>query len=61
MGDKISEMREQIMKINKKMPRDQLEQHLVEFIKSHNVCLKSLRRHTWPGNHWLPESNAVEY
>jgi len=39
MGDKISEMREQIMKINKKMPRDELEQHLADFIKSHNVCV----------------------
>lgn len=39
MGNKISEMREIIMKINKKMPRDQLEQHIVEFIKSHDMCV----------------------
>ena len=39
MGNDENEMREQIIKMNKKMPRDQLEQHIVEFIKSHNVCV----------------------
>jgi len=39
MGNKIDEMRQVIMKINKKMPRDQLEQHIVEFIKSHDMCV----------------------
>ena len=39
MGNKISELREKTTKINKKMPSDQLEQHIVEFIKSHNVCV----------------------
>ena len=39
MGNKLDELREKTMKINKKMPRDELEQHIVEFIKSHNVCV----------------------
>lgn len=39
MGNKLNEIRERIMKINQKMPRDELEQHLADFIKSHNVCV----------------------
>ncbi len=55
MGNDESEMREQIMKVNKKMPRDQLEQHLVEFIKSHNVCVLSTSRDD------IPRATPVTY
>jgi len=39
MGNDENEVREQVMKMNKKMPREQLEQHIVEFIKSHDMCV----------------------
>ena len=48
MGSKIDEMREVIMKINQKMPRDQLEQHIVEFIKSHDMCVLSTSKDDIP-------------
>ena len=48
MGNDENEMREQIIKMNKKMPRDQLEQHIVEFIKSHNVCVLSTSKDDMP-------------
>jgi len=55
MGNDESEMREQITKLNKKMPRDQLEQHLVEFIKSHNVCVLSTSKDD------IPRATPVTY
>jgi len=39
MGNKLNEIRERIMKINQMMARDQLEQRIVEFIKSHDMCV----------------------
>ena len=41
MGSYENEMRQLITNINKKMTRDQLEQHIIEFIKAHNVCVLS--------------------
>ncbi len=55
MGNDENEMREVIMKMNKKMPRDQLEQHLVEFIKSHNVCVLSTSKDD------IPRATPVTY
>lgn len=55
MGNDESELREQIMKMNKKMPRDQLEQHLVEFIKSHNVCVLATSKDD------IPRATPVTY
>jgi len=55
MGNDESEMREQITKLNKKMPRDQLEQHLVDFIKSHNVCVLSTSKDD------IPRATPVTY
>ncbi len=37
------------------MPRDQLEQHLVEFIKSHNVCVIATARDN------VPRATSLEY
>ena len=48
MGNALSELRERIMKITKKMPREQLEQHIVEFIKSHNMCVLSTSKDDIP-------------
>jgi len=55
MGNDENEMREQIMKMNKKMPREQLEPHLVEFIKSHNVCVLSTSKDD------IPRATPVTY
>jgi len=55
MGNDENEMREQVMKVNKKMPRDQLEQHLAEFIKSHNVCVLSTSKDD------IPRATPVTY
>jgi nitroimidazol reductase NimA-like FMN-containing flavoprotein (pyridoxamine 5'-phosphate oxidase superfamily) len=37
------------------MPRDQLEQHLIEFIKSHNVCVLATARDN------VPRATSLEY
>lgn len=37
------------------MPRDQLEQHLSEFIKSHNVCVLATAKDN------IPRATSVEY
>ena len=37
------------------MPKDQLEQHLIEFIKSHNVCVVATARDN------VPRATALEY
>ena len=55
MGNDENEMREQIVKMNKKMPREQLEQHIVEFIKSHNVCVLSTSKDD------IPRATPVTY
>lgn len=55
MGNDESGMREQVMQVNKKMPREQLEQHLVEFIKSHNVCVLSTSKDD------IPRATPVTY
>jgi nitroimidazol reductase NimA-like FMN-containing flavoprotein (pyridoxamine 5'-phosphate oxidase superfamily) len=55
MGNDENEMREQITKMNKKMPREQLEQHIVEFIKSHNVCVLSTSKDD------IPRATPVTY
>jgi nitroimidazol reductase NimA-like FMN-containing flavoprotein (pyridoxamine 5'-phosphate oxidase superfamily) len=50
-----NEMREQVMQVNKKMPREQLEAHLIEFIKSNNVCVLSTSKDD------IPRSTPVTY
>ena len=55
MGNDENEMREQTTKMNKKMPREQLEQHIVEFIKSHNVCVLSTSKDD------IPRATPVTY
>jgi general stress protein 26 len=37
------------------MPRDQLEQHLIEFIKSHNVCVIATAKDN------IPRATSLEY
>ena len=37
------------------MPRDQLEQHLIEFIKSHNVCVVATAKDN------IPRATSLEY
>jgi len=37
------------------MPRDQLEQHLIEFIKSHNVCVLATAKDN------IPRATSLEY
>lgn len=48
MGNKLGELRERIMKINNKMPREQLEQRIVEFIESHDMCVLSTSKDDVP-------------
>jgi len=55
MENDENEMRELIMKVNKKMPRNQLEQHIVEFIKLHNVCVLSTSKDD------IPRATPVTY
>jgi nitroimidazol reductase NimA-like FMN-containing flavoprotein (pyridoxamine 5'-phosphate oxidase superfamily) len=55
MGNDESGMREQVMKVDRKMPREQLEQHLVEFIESHNVCVLSTSKDD------IPRATPVTY
>ncbi len=55
MGNDENEMVEQVMKVNKKMSREQLEQHIVEFIKSNNVCVLSTSKDD------IPRATPVTY
>jgi len=48
MGKDEDGIREQILKVDRRMPREQLERHLIEFIKSHKVCVLSTSKDDVP-------------
>jgi len=55
MGNKIAEMRKKLSKINKKMPRDELERHIVEFLDSHDMCVLATSKDN------IPRATPIRY
>jgi len=53
MGNEIRELLDK--KITEKLPKDQLEQHITEFLKSHNMCVLSTSKDN------IPRATPIEY
>lgn len=53
MGNEMLEI--MLKKVTARMPRDELEQHIIEFIKSHNMCVMATAKDD------VPRATAIEY
>jgi len=53
MGNEMLEL--MTRRVTAKMPRDELEQHIIEFIKSHNMCVMATAKDN------VPRATAIEY
>jgi nitroimidazol reductase NimA-like FMN-containing flavoprotein (pyridoxamine 5'-phosphate oxidase superfamily) len=53
MGNEMLEI--MLKKVTARMPRDELEQHIIEFIKSHNMCVMATAKDN------VPRATAIEY
>ena len=53
MGNEMLEI--MLKKVTARMPRDELEQHIIEFIESHNMCVMATAKDN------APRATAIEY
>ena len=53
MGNEMLEL--MLKKVTAPMPRDELEQHIIEFLKSHNMCVMATAKDD------VPRATAIEY
>ena len=53
MGNELLEL--MLKKVTAPMPRDELEQHIIEFIKSHNMCVMATAKDN------VPRATPIEY
>jgi general stress protein 26 len=53
MGNELLELI--LKKVTAPMPRDELEQHIIDFLKSHNMCVMATAKDD------VPRATAIEY
>ena len=53
MGNEMLEI--MLKKVTARMPREELEQYIIEFIKSHNMCVMATAKDN------VPRATAIEY